>query len=202
MRINGKPLKRAQRPAPLLSPLGVRQGRADAAGSAHLRAAATGRQPARSQAPGTWGCGLCTERFLSLSFTAPRVAGAASPCEGERRVQRVPGVPEPPDAPPRTALHPPEARGPQEDPPPRWESGREPGLPEHLRSGGTWPRLWPPPLVPLSSCQGCPVGSGCTPRLSSERRDEPHSGPRSKVASPVQLSQERNFGPCLWCPPR
>lgn len=28
MRINGKPLKRAQRPAPLLSPLGVRQGRA------------------------------------------------------------------------------------------------------------------------------------------------------------------------------
>lgn len=64
MRINGKPLKRAQRPAPLLSPLGVRQGRADPA-------AATGRQPARSQAPGTWGCGLCTERFLSLVHSAP-----------------------------------------------------------------------------------------------------------------------------------
>lgn len=155
----------------------------------------------RGPRPRARGAVACALSASCHSFTAPRVAGAASPCEGERRVQRVPGVPEPPDAPPRTALHPPEARGPQEDPP-RWESGKEQGLLEHLRSGGTWPRLWPPPLVPLSSCQGCPVGSGCTPRLSSERRDEPHFGPRSKVASPVQLSQERNFGPCLWCPPR
>lgn len=164
MRINGKPLKRAQRPAPLLSPLGVRQGRADAAGSAHLRAAATGRQPARSQAPGTWGCGLCTERFLSLSFTAPRVAGAASPCEGERRVQRVPGVPEPPDAPPGPALHPPEARGPQGDPPPT--------LGERERAGAARAseirRDMAPPLAPAlgSSLQlpGLPRGEWLHPQ--------------------------------------